>query len=266
MRGVTFTFLLSLLLAGCGADAALDGLADGGTGRVVAVDAAGALTLEDGRKVILAGVTLPTGEEPYAAEAAEALRAATGREVRLLRGGRANGPAHVRDGRSRDWLQRRLLDAGAARVRSDFEDRALIKEMLGAEAGARQARRGLWALSAYQVRLPGEVVTQRALGFQIVEGDVVRAADTAGRLYLEFGRDWRGGFSTETPLSALPRFDDAGLDLRALQGKIVRVRGEVRSTRFGPRLRLDHPEQIEQLRQPPTPRPRRSYACLGQAC
>ena len=252
MRGTKVAILLSLLLAGCGADAALDGLADGGTARVAAVDPGGAITLAGGRKVALAGLILPAAGEPYAAEATRALSAlAGGREVRLLRTGRSDGPFHLRDARSRDWVQGRLLGEGAARVRTDFSDRALVMEMLSAEARARQAGRGLWALSAYQVRLPGEVVQARAMGFQIVEGRVVRAADTAGRLYLEFGRQWRGGFSTETPLSALARFEDAGLDLRALQGQIVRVRGEVRRTAYGPRLQLDHPEQVERLRQPP---------------
>lgn len=250
MRGLG-VILACLLLAGCGADAALDGLADGGVARVAAVETGGRLRLEDGREAALAGVAVPTAGEPYAAEARAALgELASGRELRLSRGGAADGPVHARDARSRAWLQQRLLEAGAARVRTDYADRALAGEMLRAEARARQAGRGLWALAAYQVRLPGEVIARREAGFLMVEGRVARAAETAGRLYLEFSREWRGGFSTETPLSALPRFEGAGLDLRSLEGQIVRVRGEVRPTAYGPRLRLDHPEQVERLRQP----------------
>jgi endonuclease YncB( thermonuclease family) len=239
------------LLAGCGPDAALDGLADGGAARVVSVAAGGTASLQDGRRIALAGVVLPAPGEPYAGEARSALAAMTvGREVRLLYGGPAEGPFHLRDVRRRDWLQQRLLEQGAARVRTGFDDRALARELLRSEARARQAERGLWALPAYQVRLPGEVVAARATGFQLVEGRVARAAEAGGRLFLEFGREWRGGFSTETPLEALPRFEAAGLDLRGLQGRLVRVRGEVRATAFGPRLRLDHPEQVERLRDP----------------
>jgi endonuclease YncB( thermonuclease family) len=248
MRGLGIAVALSLLLAGCGPDAALDGLADGGASRVVSITAGDAVVLQDGRKIALAGVVAPAAGEPYGAEATRALRdLATGREVRLLRDGAADGPLHLRDAASRAWLQQSLLEQGAVRVRTGFDDRAMAREMLQAEARARQAGRGLWALPAYQVRLPGEVVAGRAEGFQVVEGRVVRAAETAGRLYLEFGREWRGGFSTETQLAALPRFESAGLDLRALEGRLVRVRGEVRPTAFGPRLRLDHPEQLERL-------------------
>ncbi len=251
MRGSRLAAVgLGLALCACGPDAALDGLADGGAVQVAAPVSGEAVSLDDGRTIRLAGLIAPGPGEPYAEEARAALaQAAASGEARLSYGGSADGPAHLRMADGRRWVQATLLEQGAARVRTTPEDRAMASEMLRAEAGARAASRGLWALPAYQVRLPREVVAIRAEGFQVVEGRVARAAEAGGRLFLEFGADWRGGFSTETPMSALAGFEAAGLNLRALEGRLVRVRGDVRSTGFGPRLRLDHPEQLERLRE-----------------
>jgi micrococcal nuclease len=251
-RSKLTAILLGLGLCGCGPQAALDGLADGGAVRVAEAAPDASVRLDDGRMVRLAGLIAPDAGEPFAVEARAALtQAVAPGAARLSYGGAGDGPAHLRMANGRAWVQAALLEHGAARVRTTAQDRALAAEMLRIEARARAAGRGLWALPAYQVRLPREIVAARAEGFQIVEGRVTRAADAGGRLFLEFGADWRGGFSTETPLAALAGFEAAGLDLRALQGRLIRVRGEVRPTAFGPRLRLDHPEQVERLRDSP---------------
>jgi micrococcal nuclease len=200
---------------------------------------------------VLAGVAAPAPGEAYGDQARAALQGlAGGSTVRLSYGGAAEGPYHLRQAPSRRWVQQALLEAGAVRVRTRPNDRALAREMLRVEARARQARRGLWSLPDYQVRLPQEVVAQRDEGFQLVEGRVLRAAEAGGRVFLEFSAQWRGGFSIETPAAAVPDFLAAGVELSALKGRLVRVRGEVRPTAFGPRLRLDHPEQLERLRDP----------------
>lgn len=243
--------LASIVLAACGRDASLDALAAGERGRVAAVLSGDTLRLEDGRVVRLAGLEAPREAEPFATEARQILsRLAIGREVELLHGGPRTDSAnrltgHVRLRGDRRWLQALLLDTGAARVRID-EDRALASEMLELEARARAAGRGLWGAPSYRVALPGEVDAQGE-GFHVVEGRVLRATRNGPRLYLEFSPDWRSGFSAETPIDALASFDAAGVDLSALQGVLVRVRGEVRPTRYGPRLRLDRPEQLERL-------------------
>ena len=240
-----------LLLLGCAQDRALEALADGGKARAVAAVSGDALAIDAGRTVKLAGITAPAPGQPYGVEARAALQGVgAGRTVRLSYGGAAEGPYHLRDAATRRWLQQALLETGAARVRTIAGGPGLVREMLRIEARARQAGRGLWALPAYQVRLPHEVVATRADGFQVVEGRVVRAAEAGGRLFLEFSSQWRGGFSTETPLAETSGFSAAGVDLPSLAGKLVRVRGEVRSTSFGPRLRLDHPEQLERLKEP----------------
>jgi endonuclease YncB( thermonuclease family) len=231
--------VLVLLLAGCGREAALDRLAAGERGRVTEVVSGHHFELESGLGVRLAGVVGPRDDEPYGAESmAELKRLIGGREVQLLYGGRrrdsydrAIAQVRLKDGR---WLQKALLEAGAVRVKTWADNRALAAEMLEAEAGARNARRGLWALPAYQVRLPAELGD--AYGFQIVEGRVRRVDG----LDLVFD----AGLVAAIDARAGDDFEAAGLTPSKLTGALVRVRGIVRG---GPEMRLDHPEQVELL-------------------
>lgn len=252
MRGSwILTAALAASLVACDGGAKLDGLADAGTVTVVSAVDGDTVLLDDGRSIDLAGVQAPQGAEAHAAAAQVALDEATrGRPVRLLHGGSANGPYHLRDAQSRAWIQADLIEAGAVRVRTAPADRAMAREMLSLEAKARSERAGLWAAPEHEVRLPSEIVARREIGFRVVEGRVVRVAEQAGRVYLEFARRWRGGFSAEVQVSDKPGFAAAGLPLDRLQGRLVRVRGVIRQTSFGPRLTLSHPEQVEALREP----------------
>ena len=141
------------------------------------------------------------------------------------------------------WLEGALLDAGAARVRTTAAGRALARAMLEREAVARGAKRGLWALEAYQVRLPTEL-DPREGGFQIVEGRVAKAGETRGLAYLDFSRNWRDALSVEIPAASLKDFRSAGIDPLRLESRLIRVRGEVQ----GLRMTVDHPEAVELLR------------------
>ncbi len=236
-------------LAGCGDRGALDGLSAGRLGRVSRVMSGDTLALEDGDEVRLAGVEAPHVDQPYGDDAARALeRLAGGRQVQLMHGGARTDPfgrtvAHIRIVEGHRWLEGALIDAGAVRVRTFADNRALAKPMLAGEARARFDRRGLWALDAYRVRLPNEV--DGAHGLTIVEGRIAHVGRTAdGDLYLDFDGDWRSNFSAEVSRGSLRGFRSAGLDPMDLQGQMVRIRSGAR----GLRLVLDHPEQIERLR------------------
>jgi endonuclease YncB( thermonuclease family) len=241
---------LSPGLSGCGDAGALDGLAAGRQGRVSAVLSGDTLELDGVEQVRLAGVEAPRPDDPYGQQAATLIeRLTVGQTVTLLHGGAkldADGStvAQVRTVQSRRWLQGAMIDAGAARVRTSADNRALAKLMLAKEAGARAARRGLWALDDYRVLLPTEVEPW-ARGLVLVEGRVARAGRTEeGDVYLDFDREWRGGLSADIPKTALRDFRSARLDPLDLQGRLVRVRGAVERLR----LILDHPEQVEPLR------------------
>jgi endonuclease YncB( thermonuclease family) len=233
--------LLLFLLAACGDSAALDRLAPMGRGRVVEVISSDLVMLDDGQPVKLAGLAYMPREEPYAAQArAELRRLVLGQEVELLSGGAPQDPfgrrvAHLRTLKGRRWIEGEMLEAGAARVRTFPDNRALAGEMLEREARARIARRGLWALPFYQVRLPSEV--RLAHGFAIVEGRV-----TAVRRY---GRGFEldlEGLRADIPAQAAADFEAAGKSPPSLAGKVIRVRGTIRG---GPSIRLDHPEAVE---------------------
>jgi hypothetical protein len=218
---------------------------------VTAVPSGDALVLQDGTQVRLAGVEAPHEGKPYAAEARAALsRLVLGRKVELLQGGAAKDPygrvlAQVRETRGRLWLEGALLRAGAARVRTYDDNRALAKPMLEQEAQARVARRGLWGIAAYRVRLPQEVGPD-ARGLTVVEGRVRAVVRAGARLRIEFA-EAPGGFAAEVPRSAWDDFAVAGVAPASLAGKLIRVRGGVRASGGRPMLWLDHPEQVEPL-------------------
>lgn len=232
-----------LLLAACGDGAALDRLAPAGKGRVVEVIAPDLVMLDDDEVVKLAGLASFPAREPYAAQArGELERLALGKEVELLSGGAARDPfgrrvAHLRLVKGRDWVQGEMLEAGAGRVRTFPDNRALAAEMLEREAAARVGKRGLWATQ--QVRLPAEV--RLAHGFHIVEGRV-----TAVRRYGRGATLDVQGLDIDIPGRAVADFEAADAAPASLAGKLVRVRGTVRQ---GPSMRLDHPEALEVLEQ-----------------
>jgi hypothetical protein len=155
--------------------------------------------------------------------------------------GRALAQVRREDG---DWLQKDLLEAGLARVRTWPDNRAMAAPMLAAEARARAARRGLWG-GAWQVRLPEEMGAGQG-GFQIVEGWVRGVTDRPWGVYLEFSRDAKG-FAALIPAASAGGFAAAGRTPASLQRRLVRVRGVVG---WNGVMTLDHPEAIELLRAP----------------
>jgi endonuclease YncB( thermonuclease family) len=240
---------LVLTLAGCGG-AGVDQLAAGPRGVVAEVRTGDSVVLRGGLMVRLAGVEAPKGSDPFAGQAREALAGLVlGREVQLMYGGARQDAygralAHLKLTQGGAWVEAALLEAGDARVRTWADNRALARPMLDAEARARLKGRGLWALPAYQVRLPDEAAA-RPFGFQVVEGRVVSAAERDGALRLDLER-W---VEAEVPREAEGAFASSGLVITDLPGKLVRIRGPMRPGSGEGLMRLDHPEQIEVLRE-----------------
>ena len=115
--------------------------------------------------------------------------------------------------------------------------------MLALERAARAAGRGIWGLRYYRILGPGE--TSRQIGrFQLVEGRVLRAAVVRGRGYLNFGADWRKDFTIAIARKHRRRFRRAGIDIAALAGRRLRVRGWL-TWENGPMIEATHPEQLE---------------------
>ena len=143
------------------------------------------------------------------------------------------------------WIQGDLLLRGRARVYSFRDNRTLVSDMLTLELEARKADRGIWSHAFYRVRDTSETV-EHLDSFQLVEGQVVDTAAVRGRIYLNFGEDWRSDFTVTISPKDKRRFQEESYELLALKGRRIRVRGWLHQ-RNGPMIDVTHPEQIELL-------------------
>ncbi len=257
-RALFFCFFCALLLPAppLRGDGLPEGLVDGGAGRVARILDGDTLALADGAIVRLVGIRAPKPppEGPpgrrWSEAARDALAAlARGRTVRLGYGGRRldrHGRilAHLFRDDDGVWLQGAMLARGLARVYGFRDNRARLRALLAIEAEARAARRGIWADPAYAVRRAGPDLARGR--FSLVEGRVRRAAEVRGRVYLNFGDDWRRDFTVRIAPRDRRLFVRAGLDPLALEGRTIRVRGWIK-WRDGPMIDATHPEQIELL-------------------
>ncbi|MCG6122209.1 MAG: hypothetical protein MEP57_05815 [Microvirga sp.] len=141
-----------------------------------------------------------------------------------------------------------LIATGAARVDPGAREALCDAALLAREETARRAGRGLWReerirpLSADQP----ELILERAGRFAIVEGVVVGVGERTRRTYIDFSRNWDGGFT----VMATPRIWSAlvarGLDADALTGRRIRVRGIIQIWR-GPAVELTTADFVETM-------------------
>lgn len=219
-----------------------------GEGRVVNVISATTIQLEDGREVRLAGVEPSPDETANATEALTTLIA--GRDVSLF----GNDDQPDRYGRQRAFValgspplfvQTELLRQGAVMAYPPASDQDCSRELLTAENTARTARRGLWASSAAlkNAERPDDILA--GIGrFLVVEGKVLSARQAGATFYVNFGRRWTRDFAVTISRRIMPSFESAGLDLKSLVNKRIRVRGWVEK-HGGPRMAMVRPSQIE---------------------
>ena len=246
---------LAFSAAAAGLPACLPPVAAGGA-KVIGAQDNGVLALENGRTVKLEGLLWPgeadgAPEDVHRQTLSGLKQLVLGRSLilqtrapRLDRYGRLRIQAVLPDGR---WVQREMLRLGLARVSIPPDRRECARELYAAEAEARSARTGLWAVAAYAIRAP-ESLRWRDLGtFQIVEGKVVSAKVSAGRAYLDFGRNWRTDFTVTIAPEDMKTFRHAGVDPYSYAGKIVRVRGYI-DRLHGFEIDAASPEAIEVLK------------------
>ena len=91
-----------------------------------------------------------------------------------------------------------------------------------------------------------EDAAQHLGGFELVEGRVIDVAVVRKRVYLNFGADWRSDFTVTIAPRTRRLFEAEGIDPNAYEGRMLRVRGWVKSYN-GPLIEATHPEQIEVL-------------------
>jgi len=148
------------------------------------------------------------------------------------------------------WVQGEMLSRGWARVYTFPDNQALAAEMYAAEDSARAARRGIWGHRYYRVRTSKAGPLFNDVGtFQIVRGTVVAAANVRGRVYLNFGADWKSDFTITLNPKVRRRFEKSGLDPLTLEGRTIEVRGWLRK-RNGPMISASHRQQLRNLAAP----------------
>ncbi|OYX14506.1 MAG: hypothetical protein B7Z15_03740, partial [Rhizobiales bacterium 32-66-8] len=207
----------------------------------------GVVHLADGARLVPPGARMPSRLHPAPglAEAAEqAARAALmGRRVEIVSPerdryarysgaarllaephGTARPPARAEAPESAD-IGHLLVRVGAAYALPSAlppsVPAACAPALMAAEAEARAARRGLWAV-------PGALVSPtdaaglaaRAGLFTVAEGRLVRAKLTRDRLYLNFGHDWRVTLTATGNRRMAAMFSRDGLGPATLMGRV----------------------------------------------
>ena len=242
----------------------LEVLKPGPTRAVVRIIDAETVALDDGSEVRLVGALPPRPDEPAADAQWPPLEAAENSLQKLLAGQtvevRSQGRkldryghilAHLfvvagDGGTTRQWVQGTLVGEGHARAYGFGDSRACLRELLELEDGARAASLGLWSHAAYKVRgaaEPRELLRYRH-SYQLVEGRVLEVAETKARFFLNFGADHREDFTIAILRKDTRGFSASGIDLTALEGKTIRVRGWIESWN-GPLIQVTHAEQLE---------------------
>ncbi len=259
-RGVAGALILSTV----GLGAKSPNLTPGEMGRVSEIVDGDTLFLDSGLKVRLSAMQapkLPLGRPgfeawPLAEEAkSELTDLALGKSVRLYYGGlkrdrydRALAQVFLTDknGDPTLWLQEEMVRRGYGRVYTWPDTWQDSTKLYSAEREARKARKGIWKHPFYNVRSPDpDKLAQDIDSYQVVQGLVTKSADIRGRVYLNFGSDYRTDFTVIVEKRDRKRFKN--MDLLSLYGHHVRVRGWVEFDN-GPAIYLNHPERLEILK------------------
>ena len=244
---------LMLVVAAAGpADATGCAFEPQGEGRVAAVIDARSFRLQDGREVRLAGIEPVAVEKDQASRLSALASIVMGRDVTLRgeddspdRYGRQ--PAFVFLEGTETSVQGLLLTQGEALVSATVADKDCALSLLAAETAARDAKRGTWADPAAikNAESPGDILT--GIGrFTVVEGKVLSVRQAGATTYLNFGRSWTQGFAVTISRRAMAALEIAGIIVKSLENRRIRVRGWVEA-RSGPRIEVLRAGQIELL-------------------
>jgi endonuclease YncB( thermonuclease family) len=221
-----------------------------GEGHVTDVISGKSFRLSDGREITLAGV------EPVAPDITRAGRVAVLTAIILdkdvtLRG---EDDAPDRYGRQSAFVflagsdtpvQARLLAQGAALVSSEVTEKACAAALLAAEG--RQAKKGTWLTSTVIKNAESTDDILTGIGhFMLVEGKILSVRQAGATTYLNFGRRWTQDFAVTISRRNMPAVESAGMTLKSLENRRIRVRGWVEA-HPGPRIEVVRAGQIEVL-------------------
>ena len=218
------------------------------SGAIRAFDPTLGLVLADGTRLVLADVTLaawPRGLAEASSLALDGMSSLVGQSVSYKASGTPDAlgrrKAHLWVGE--DWLQAGLVAQGRVRVAPE-RAASCAGRLLGLEAAARQAERGIWSEERVADAHDPDLLRNATGTYQLVAGRVRDVAQTRAGTYVNFGDRWR--FDTTvlvTPGLAREIGEDV---LNALEGRPVLVRGWIENVN-GPLIRLRSPLQLRPI-------------------
>lgn len=206
--------------------------------------------LDNGEVISLAGILT---QPPFSLRDLDAVL--NGRAVSIAppdapvdRWGRIQAHVFVHAGNSSErgfWLQARLVAEGRAIAYGPSDQQRCQGELLGREADARREARGLWASQPTLLRSAdaSETLISDENTFRIVSGRVTRVSESRGRIYLNFGSQWRKDVTALIPPEVMRTWPGPAPDFKSLRGKTVSVRGWVRN-RNGPLIVVESPSML----------------------
>ncbi|MGC0390542.1 MULTISPECIES: thermonuclease family protein [Bradyrhizobium] len=215
-------------------------------GRVAAIVDARSVRLDDGREIRLSGI------EPTAATKQALASLLAGRDVTLRsaddtpdRYGRQGALVFV--GGSDTPVQATLLARGDAMASAEIADKDCAASLMASEAAARRQKIGSWAdpSAIKNAESPDDILAEIGR-FTVVEGKVLSVRQAGATTYLNFGRNWTRGFAVTISKRTLPAFEGAGISLKSLENRRIRVRGWVEGS-TGPRIDVRLVGQVELL-------------------
>ncbi|WP_271589669.1 thermonuclease family protein [Bradyrhizobium sp. CCBAU 53415] len=217
-----------------------------GEGRVATIVDARSVRLDDGREIRLMGI------EPTATTKQALASLLAGRDVTLRstddtpdRYGRQGALIFI--GESEVSVQAMLLAQGDAMFSAEIADKDCAASLMASEAVARHKKMGSWAdpSAIKNAESPDDILAEIGR-FTVVEGKVLSVRQAGATTYLNFGRNWTRGFAATISKRTLPAFESAGIALKSLENRRIRVRGWVEGN-TGPRIDVRLVGQVELL-------------------
>ena len=215
-----------------------------GEGRVAAIVDARSVRFDDGREIRLTGI------EAISTTKQALTSLLVGRDVTPRsaddtpdRYGRQGAILFI--GESDTSVQAMLLAQGDAIVSAEIADKDCAAALMASEAEARRQKKGNWAdpSAIKNAESPDDILA--GIGrFVVVEGKVLSVRQAGAMTYLNFGRNWTRGFAVTISKRMVPAFESAGIALKSLENKRIRVRGWAEGN-TGPRIDVLRVGQIE---------------------
>ena len=140
-----------------------------------------------------------------------------------------------------------LLSEGAALSTADIADKDCAAALSTAEMQAREGKKGTWAGTTVIKNAESADDIAAGIGrFLLVEGKVLSVRQAGAITYLNFGRRWTRDFAATISRRNMPAVESAGLTLKSLENRRIRIRGWVEA-HPSPRIEVMRAGQIEVL-------------------